>query len=98
MSALIRLVRDFIAWRGTLSWVREPMCGVITQFGAESCWWSAGGLDVEHIGPVAADLATVESGYDVGSFYDYAAGAVEDDHAVLHFRDGFSADHAAGFF
>ncbi len=52
---------------------------------------------VEDVGPVAADFAAVEGGDDVGGLDDFAAGAVEDDHAVLHFFDLRGADQTAGF-
>ena len=39
----IRFSVAIIAWRGTLSNVREPMCGVTVAFGCLSSGWSAGG-------------------------------------------------------
>lgn len=39
----MRLVRDFMAWRGTDSKVREPMCGVTMTFSWFRRGWLGGG-------------------------------------------------------
>ena len=55
-----------------------------------------GRLLVEDVGAVAADLAGLERRDHVGGVDDLAAGAVQDEHALLHLGDVLRADQVAG--
>ena len=56
----------------------------------------AGWLFVKHVGAVAADLAGLQCGGDVVGVDDFTAGAVENEHALLHLGDVLGTDQVAG--
>ncbi len=87
---------DIIAWRSTLSNVREPMCGVMMHvIDILKRMRRLDRLVLKHVPAIARKLAAAAGLGHVLFIHQRAAGAVDDDRSVAHLGDALLVDEVA---